>query len=165
MFTARMHTAGGTETGPAASVVRKGAREEGFSLIELLVVCLVIAILCAIAIPSFLSQSSKAKAASAKELARTAETTAETIATDNDGSYESVTTTELHNVEKQLPIAEGNGPWISAATHGRNEYSVTATALNGVELTIARSPSGVISRTCHSPKLKNGCAEGENGSW
>ena len=65
--------------------------EGGFTLIELLVVILIIGILAAIAIPSFLSQKSKATASQAKELARTAETTAETYATDNNGSYESIT--------------------------------------------------------------------------
>ena len=48
---------------------------------------LIIGILAAIAIPSFLSQKSKATASQAKELARTAETTAETYSTDNNGSY------------------------------------------------------------------------------
>ena len=47
---------------------------------------LIIGILAAIAIPSFLNQKSKANDAQAKELARTAQTTAETIATDNNGS-------------------------------------------------------------------------------
>ena len=58
---------------------QRSADEGGFTLIELLVVILIIGILAAIAIPSFLSQKSKATASQAKELARTAETTAETV--------------------------------------------------------------------------------------
>ena len=66
---------------------RRAESEKGFTLIELLVVILIIGILAAIAIPSFLNQKGKANDASAKELARTAQTTMETIATDHNGDY------------------------------------------------------------------------------
>jgi type II secretory pathway pseudopilin PulG len=49
-------------------------------------VILIIGILAAIAIPYFLNQKTKANDASAKELARTAQTTMETIATDKGNS-------------------------------------------------------------------------------
>jgi type IV pilus assembly protein PilA len=141
--------------------------EGGFTLIELLVVILIIGILAAIAIPSFLNQKSKAYDASAKELARTAQTTAETIATDNNGEYGNVSTTNLPKYEKSLftSAAEaGSNAYLSAASGTAETYSVTTTAYNtGDEFTIARSATGTITRTCKS--TKNGCSGSNSGSW
>jgi type IV pilus assembly protein PilA len=130
------------------------------------VVMLIIGILAAIAIPAFLSTTAKANDVQAKELVRNAETTAETIALDHGGSYENVTTTELAKAEPAITItASKQHAWLSNATSGANEYSITATATNGDEMTITRAASGLVSRTCHSPVLRSGCAGGENSSW
>ena len=71
-----------------ADHAHRAEAEKGFTLIELLVVILIIGILAAIAIPSFLNQKGKANDASAKELARTAQTTMETYATDHNGELQ-----------------------------------------------------------------------------
>ena len=61
---------------------------------SLLVVILIIGILAAIAIPSFLSQKSKAYDSSAKTVAQTAQTTAgDVLRPEHGGSYVGVTTT------------------------------------------------------------------------
>ncbi len=151
---------------PAAGRPARVRDESGFTLIELLVVVLVIGILAAIAIPMFLSDSGRAKDAQAKELARTAQTSAETIGTEGNGSYALVSPTELNRVEQTIPIvASTSEAYLSAATGTQDEYSVTATASNGDELTIKKNSSGEVTRECASPVEKTGCSGGESGSW
>ena len=65
-------------------------REDGFTLVELLVAILIIGVLAAISIPAFLSAQAQANDASAKEMATSAENASETLALDNGGSYATV---------------------------------------------------------------------------
>ena len=141
----------------------------GFSLVEVLVVILIIGVLSAIALPAFLGQKTKAYDASAKELAHSAATTAETIATDNGGQYTKVIAAELNKYEPTIQIAAGGGnAYISTpATPEANGYSVTATAASTEDkFTISKSSSGAITRTCTSgPSSKTGCSGTKTGSW
>ena len=73
--------------------------EQGFTLVELLVVMLIIGLLAAIAIPAFFNQRNKANDASAKEAVRTAQTALETYATDNNGAYTGADAGALKTIE------------------------------------------------------------------
>src|ERR1017187_5367045 len=88
--------------------LRQRAKDErGFTLIELLVVILIIGILAAIAIPSFLNQKSKASDAAAKELAHSMQVATETYATDNSGSYVGLSLALLNQYEATIQTTSG----------------------------------------------------------
>jgi type IV pilus assembly protein PilA len=61
--------------------------EGGFTLIELLVVIIIIGILAAIAIPTFLNQREKGYKADMKSAAKNAATAVESFATETNGNY------------------------------------------------------------------------------
>src|SRR3954451_16155691 len=97
---------------------RREDDDDGFTLIELMVVVLIIAILIAIAIPTFLGARSRAQDRAAQSSLRNALTAAKTIYTDGE-DYAQATTAALAAVEPSLTFS-------AAASTGQNNVYVTA---------------------------------------
>ena len=136
--------------------------ESGFTLIELLVVILIIGILAAIAIPSFLGQKQKANDASAKVQARTLETAMETAATDANGSYVGVNIGRLEEIEPTLKDHGQDVPKVEG-TPTAEAYEVAAENVVTKDVfKISRASTGVVTRTC--TKAGTGACP-TNGDW
>ncbi len=78
--------------------IATGEREGGFTLIELLVVLIIIAVLLAIAIPSYLGFKGRAEQRTAEANVRAAVPAAEAFYSDND-SYAGMDATDLKLVD------------------------------------------------------------------
>ena len=137
----------------------KAGDESGFTLIELLVVMLILGILAAIAIPSFLNQKNKANDSQAKALARSLQTTMETCSTDNRGSYTPCDLTALRAITPSIP-ATGT---LALPGYLGSLYVVGASTSTGNTFYITRSASGQVSRSCTvaSGGDRGGCRTGD----
>lgn len=149
------------------------SREAGFTLIELLVVVLIIGLLAAIAVPSFLNQRERAQDACTKTLLLSARTAMETYLTDH-GDYLGVDINALRAIESAIPTAgtcgTGNSVVIGDAGGGAcagipaaPSYCVGLISATGRQFVINRWDGGVVTRTCGAAlggSNGGGCAGG-----
>jgi len=126
--------------------------ERGFTLIELLVVILIIGILAAIALPTFIGQSLKAHDAAVKTDVRNAVTEMESCFTQM-GSYNS-----CPGLAEPLPAGVAQ-----TLLEGGTRYRVEKQSDDsGTDFIITRLVTGSYSRTCTQPDV-GGCDA--IGSW
>jgi type IV pilus assembly protein PilA len=136
--------------------------EKGFTLIELLVVILIIGILAAIAIPTFIGQKSKANDSAAESLARNAATAMETYSTDHDGSYVGANAAALNTIESSLNTTDATQAILTSATTGTaTGYTIAAKSTSGTTFTLTND-NGASSYTCDKGGV--GSCKGTAGS-
>jgi prepilin-type N-terminal cleavage/methylation domain-containing protein len=106
---------------------RRNADESGFTLIEVMVVLLILAILLAVAIPTFLGTTGGANDRSAQSNLNTALTSLKAAATSNSQSYTGLTAASMRGTEPSLNWNQSTpGTPVTVSVQGPVDFYVSA---------------------------------------
>lgn len=154
--------------------------EGGFTLIELLVVMIIIAILMAVAVPTFLKQKQSAVGTKAKANIKQVMTAIESCAAGNTSGAVSSTATAERNCTLPATLTADEPSFASLVVAGTapgadrvgispvNNMGYTLTAQFLIDggatgtFTYTNNGAGQITRTCTPANSKAGCV---NGAW
>jgi type IV pilus assembly protein PilA len=129
--------------------------ERGFTLVELLIVMLILAILAGLAIATFLGQSVKARDAEAKQAVAVARTAIELVGEEN-GGYDGITVDDL--VAEEPALADAT---LSDIASAEREYAIQVTSSSGATFSVRRE-GGSFEFDC-APREVGGCPL--DGNW